>query len=156
MTLPIVLGSLTQRRLPLAETGPIPYPHGKRTLQKRSMNCPACQAAACRRSRRRSVSEYLFSAVGVIPWRCTNCETRFHARAIPLRHLLYTRCSICGNLELQRIATGKVLGITSVVGRWLRLPAARCVPCRHNFFSLRPILPAEQVSAIAAQDGAAK
>src|SRR5277367_3786788 len=120
------------------------------------MNCPACQATGCRRSRRRTVSEYLFSAVGILPWRCTTCKTRFHARAIPLRHLLYARCGDCGNLELQRIGGEKVLGVTSAVGRLLGLPAARCVPCRNNFFSLRPMLPAEQVSAMTAQDGAAK
>src|SRR5271155_1456692 len=156
MTLPIVLGSLTQRRLPLAEKGPISYPHGKRTLQKRSMKCPACQAAACRRSRRRSASEYLFSAVGVVPWRCTACETRFHARAIPLRHLFYARCGICGNLELQRISPDKVSGVTSVLGRWLRLTAVRCEPCRYKFFSLRPHLKAEQLARVVAEDSAAK
>ena len=109
---------------------------------------PAIEAAV--------LSEFLFSAVGVLPWRCTACETRFHARAIPLRHLLYTRCGTCGNLELQRIAVEKVLGVTSIVGRWLGLPAVRCVPCRNNFFSLRPMLPAERHSWIAAEDGAAK
>jgi hypothetical protein len=147
---------VTLRRQPLAEMRCIPYALAKRTFQKLPMTCPACKGGACRRSRRRSVSEYLVSAAGVVPWRCTTCETRFHARAIPLRHLLYARCGVCGNLELQRIGAEKVLGVTSVVGRLLGLPAARCVPCRHNFFSLRPMLPAEQLSALAAQDGAAK
>jgi len=120
------------------------------------MNCPACQAAACRRSRRRSVSEYLFSAVGVVPWRCMVCETRFHARAIPLRHLLYARCGVCGNLDLQRISADKVSGAASAVGRLLKLPAVRCAPCRHKFFSLRPMLPAERAAGVETQGGAAK
>lgn len=120
------------------------------------MNCPACQAAACRRSRRRSLSEYLFSAVGVVPWRCTVCEIRFHARAIPLRHLYYARCGICGNLELQRISPDKVPGIFSVVGSFLGLPAVRCAPCRHKFFSLRPLLPAERLAGMAQEDASPK
>src|SRR5271167_1139772 len=151
MTAPIVRCSVTYRRQPLAETRYIPYPLAKRTLQNLSMNCPACQAEACRRSRRRSVSEYLFSAAGVVPWRCPACETRFHARAIPLRRIFYARCGICGNLELQRIAAEKVPGMTSVVGRWLGLLAVRCEPCRHKFFSLRPMLPAERTSGVAAK-----
>jgi len=117
------------------------------------MNCPACQAAACRRSRRRSVSEHLFSAVGVLPWRCAACKTRFHARAIPLRHLFYARCGLCGNLELQRISPDKVTGLLVVVGSFLRLPAVRCAPCRNKFFSLRPLLSAEQLAGITADDG---
>jgi len=84
------------------------------------------------------------------------CETRFHARAIPLRHLFYARCGICGNLQLQRIAAGKVPGLTSIMGRWLRLPAMRCAPCRHKFFSLRPLLAAERLAAAAAEDPAPK
>jgi len=119
------------------------------------MNCPACQAAA-RRSRRRSASEYLFSAVGVVPWRCISCEIRFHGRAIPLRYLLYARCGICGNLELQRISPAKVAGLLSALGRWLKLPAVRCAPCRHKFFSLRPQLRAEQQQRVAADGGGAK
>jgi hypothetical protein len=94
----------------------------------------------------------LFGAVGVVPWRCTVCETRFHARAIPLRHLLYARCGICGNLELQRIAAEKVPGVTSVLGRMLGMPAFRCAPCRYKFFSMRPLLPAEQLAGMGAED----
>jgi hypothetical protein len=84
------------------------------------------------------------------------CETRFHARAIPLRHLFYARCGICGNLELQRISPDKVSGMASVLGRWLRLPAVRCAPCRHKFFSLRPQLKAEQLARVVAEDSGAK
>ncbi|MGB9465165.1 MAG: hypothetical protein WBR10_08640, partial [Candidatus Acidiferrum sp.] len=73
-----------------------------------------------------------------------------------LRHLLYARCGYCGNRELQRIAAEKVPIAITVLGRWLGLPAFRCVPCRHNFFALRPRLPAERFARIAPEDGAAK
>lgn len=84
------------------------------------------------------------------------CEMRFHARAIPLRLLFYARCGICGNLELQRISAEKVSGLKSVAGRLLGLPALRCAPCRHKFFSLRPLLPAERIAVLAAEDNIAK
>jgi hypothetical protein len=103
------------------------------------MNCPVCQSELIRRSRRRSPLDYLFSVASVVPWRCMSCEARFHARAIPIRHLFYAHCSLCGNLDLQRIARDHVPGMASSLWRFLRLPALRCEPCRHKFFSLRPL-----------------
>jgi hypothetical protein len=67
------------------------------------------------------------------------CETRFHARAMPFHHLRYAHCGICGNLELKRISAEFVPGVVSFFGRLLHLPALRCEPCRHKFFSLRPV-----------------
>jgi hypothetical protein len=56
-----------------------------------------------------------------------------------LGSLIYAHCSICGNLDLQRIAPERVDGATSMLGRILGIPALRCVPCRHKFFSVRPL-----------------
>jgi hypothetical protein len=103
------------------------------------LTCPLCHAPNTRRSRRRTVGDYLLGAAGVLPWRCETCEARFHARHVPLRHIIYARCAICGNLELQRISAEHVPGITSFVARVLRIPALRCAPCRHKFFSVRPL-----------------
>jgi hypothetical protein len=83
--------------------------------------------------------DYLLGMAGVVPWRCETCETRFRARYIPLRNLIYAHCGICGNLELQRISAEHVPGITSFVARVLRIRALRCAPCRHKFFSVRPL-----------------
>jgi hypothetical protein len=52
---------------------------------------------------------------------------------------MYAHCRICGNLELQRISPQHVPGATSIIGRILGLPALRCDPCRHKFFSVRPL-----------------
>jgi hypothetical protein len=30
--------------------------------------------------------------------------------------------------------------VTAMIGRVLRLPALRCEPCRHKFFSVRPLM----------------
>jgi hypothetical protein len=96
------------------------------------------------------------SACGVLPWRCGSCHTRFHARSIPLRRLFYARCGLCGNTDLQRIAPEKVPGVMSVFGRVLGLPALRCEPCRHKFFSVRPLLPLARPEEIAAENSTAK
>jgi len=102
-------------------------------------SCPVCHSANSRRSKRRSVLDYLFGFGGVLPWRCETCTTRFYARLMPFRTLLYAHCRICGNLELQRISAERITGVTSVVGRLLGIPALRCEPCRHKFFSVRPL-----------------
>jgi len=120
------------------------------------MTCPECQSTGCRRSKRRSVLDYVLGVTGVLPWRCSACHARFHARVIPLRHLLHARCRMCGNLELQRISPEKVPGATAAVGRWLGLPALRCEPCRYKFFSVRPLLRGMQAGGISPQDSAAK
>jgi hypothetical protein len=91
--------------------------------------------------------DYLLGFVGVVPWRCERCETRFHARPIPFRYLVYAHCRICGNLELQRISPEYVSGPASLAGRLLRLPALRCAPCRNKFISLRPVLREQPQSA---------
>jgi hypothetical protein len=81
---------------------------------------------------------------------------RFHARAKPLRYLFYAHCGICGSLKLQRIAAARVPGVVSLAGRWLGLPALRCAPCRHKFFSMRPPLDGARIAGVRAEDSAAK
>jgi len=85
------------------------------------------------------VFDYLFSFSGSLPWRCETCQTRFHARPFPLRNLIYAHCRICGNFELERISPHHVSGTASILGRILGFPALRCAPCRHKFFSVRPV-----------------
>src|SRR5215469_6524434 len=108
-------------------------------IQVTEQACPVCRSANLRRSRRRTPTDYFLSFIGVLPWRCESCETRFRARRIPLRELIYAHCAICGNLELQRIAPEYVPGLAAAVGRLLGFPALRCVPCRNKFFSIRPL-----------------
>jgi hypothetical protein len=102
-----------------------------------------------RRSKRRSVVDYLFGFAGVLPWRCEACEARFHARILPFRTFFYAHCGICGNLELQRISGEHVPGAISIFGRVLGIPALRCQPCRHKFFSVRPLRREERSVAAA-------
>jgi len=112
---------------------------GDRNIRTTPPPCPQCRSSQARRSRRRSISDYLLSFLRILPWRCESCGFRFYARPFPLRELLYAHCRICGNQELQRIAPHHVPGPAAFLGRVLGLPALRCEPCRYKFFTVRPI-----------------
>jgi hypothetical protein len=101
------------------------------------------------------MQDYLFAMVGIIPWRCEDCERRFHARPLPFRYLLYAHCSICGNLELQKISPEYVPGMLSFAGRLMRIPALRCEPCRYKFFSVRPLNENARRMTVSSDDRAA-
>lgn len=103
------------------------------------INCPACNSSDCRRSRRRGYVDFAYGVLGLIPWRCNQCERRFRARPVPFSHAKYAHCAICGNFELKRISPEHVPGFLGRVGRLLGLPSLRCDPCRHKFFSIRPL-----------------
>src|SRR4030081_3938345 len=104
------------------------------------MNCPSCKDSQVRRSRRNHLSDRFLAATGVVAWRCMACATRFYARVVPVQYILHAHCGICGNVELKKIAPEFVAGTGSFVGRLLRFQALRCEPCRHKFFSMRPML----------------
>jgi hypothetical protein len=66
---------------------------------------------------------------------------------VALRFLPLAHCPRCGNLNLQRIARDYVSGAFAWLPRLVRVPAFRCDPCRHRFFSIRPhrkILPSRE------------
>src|ERR1700674_319925 len=138
------------RRLPLADSCSFRLLLSWRTAIGTSpIVCPVCHSSSSRRSKRRTVLDYLFSLASTLPWRCESCGARFLARAVPLRNLFYAHCRICGNLELQRISAEYVPGVTSILGRILGIPALRCAPCRHKFFSVRPMRREERAIAAA-------
>ncbi|HVN10391.1 MAG TPA: hypothetical protein VMV61_15560 [Patescibacteria group bacterium] len=103
------------------------------------MVCPVCKARACRRSRRRNLRDYALSLVGVLPWRCSTCHTRFHAHRVPFKLMLRAHCPRCGNPKLERIGSDRVEeGRLLALKRILGLPAYRCDPCRMKFYAVRP------------------
>jgi len=57
---------------------------------------------------------------------------------MPLSDSLCAHCPICGNQELKRISPEYVDSPLSFMGRLLHIPAYRCEPCRHKYFSIRP------------------
>ena len=115
------------------------------------ITCPTCRSAKIRRSKRRTLMDHLLSVTGVLPWRCESCELRFQSRTVPFRFSLYAHCSHCGNADLQRIAPEHVPGWTAFFGRLTGLPSLRCDPCRHKFFSVRPLMPRERLTVPTAE-----
>jgi hypothetical protein len=107
------------------------------------MICPACHAPACRRSRKRTFMDFAAALIGSLPWRCSSCATRFRSRPAPFADRFSAHCAICGNHELKRIAPEHVTGFSAPFKRFLGMPAYRCIPCRHKFFSIRPLREAQ-------------
>lgn len=101
--------------------------------------CPACHSDSPRRSRRRSVKDYVLGVARLRPWRCRACDRRFYAWAAPIGYVRYVHCGMCGNMDLQRISSEHGTGVFLVASlfRLFRLPAYRCAPCRNRFFSIR-------------------
>jgi C4-type Zn-finger protein len=102
------------------------------------MNCPVCKSNDARRSRRQGAADYFFSIFGLYPWRCKKCETRFYSRLMSLSDSLHAHCPICGNPDLKRISADHVDTTFAFLWRRLSVPAYRCEPCRHKYFSVRP------------------
>src|SRR4051794_32000161 len=103
------------------------------------MVCPACNNQRCHRARRTRTADYAMRIVNERPWRCDVCGHRFYARVVALRLVSWAHCSRCGNFDLQRISREYVLGAFAWLPRLAKMPALRCEPCRHRFFSLRPL-----------------
>ncbi len=107
------------------------------------MTCPVCKQIGARRSRRHAIADYALSTLGIYPWRCRSCHTRFHARLMPLSDTFHAHCPICGNLELKRISPHYVDRPLGFLWRLLRVPAFRCEPCRYKYFSILPMREAQ-------------
>ncbi len=103
------------------------------------MICPQCRSVNCFRSHRAGPIDFLFTIVGMKPWRCHSCEKRFHAKRVAIPFSRYAHCPRCGNFDLERIARDRVEeGTLLFLKRYLGFPAYRCDPCRQRFFSVLP------------------
>jgi uncharacterized protein with PIN domain len=58
---------------------------------------------------------------------------------MPLSFLFRAHCPHCGNLELRRISPEFVDTSMAKLWRLMRIPALRCDPCRHKYFSVLPV-----------------
>ncbi len=102
------------------------------------MICPQCRSVNCFRSHRGGVCDFLFSLIGLRPWRCHTCDRRFYGWRVAAIFERYAHCPRCGNFDLEHISRERVeAGTMIVLKRWLGFPAYRCDPCRHRFFSAR-------------------
>jgi len=85
----------------------------------------------------------------VRPWRCRSCGLRYLAWSVAFSFLRFAHCRRCGNLDLQRVSRDHVDGWFAWLFRLARVPAYRCAPCRHRFFTTlthRRIRPVETVT----------
>ena len=100
------------------------------------MICPRCHSESSRRSRRQRFSDFALSFLRLRPWRCRACDLRYFAWTVPIGYLPYVHCTKCGNLDMQRISSDYVEGVFAWIFRMIHIPAYRCAPCRHRFFSV--------------------
>jgi C4-type Zn-finger protein len=108
------------------------------------MTCPICKKSGARRSHRQTVTDHVISIFGVYPWRCHECHARFHSRLMPLSFMFRAHCPHCGNLEVRRISPDFVNTPLGGIWRLLQIPALRCDPCRHKYFSVLPLRDADE------------
>jgi hypothetical protein len=90
------------------------------------------------RSHRRKI-EYPLGILGILPWRCVDCQKRFYARHVPFRYALYAHCNRCGNLDLRSARREKLAqALGSRLAMWLGARPVRCDGCRNDFTTWRP------------------
>ncbi len=134
----IVHGESICRRRTLPCELAITYAFYRPPRRETKLLCPVCHSDGPRRSRRKSVKDYLVGITLLRPWRCRSCDTRFYAWAVPIAYARYAHCILCGNMDLQRISREHGAGTFAWLFRLLRYPTYRCAPCRNRFFSIRP------------------
>jgi len=101
--------------------------------------CQNCGGTSLRRSKRQSFLELGRMLVGVYPFRCLDCGTRFWCSVWLLSKLAFAKCPRCLSLELTTWPE-KYFRPTLKLSLLMTLGAHRyrCPGCRCNFLSFRP------------------
>ena len=100
--------------------------------------CPKCGTRNIRASRVRTFSEQLRSLVGIFPFRCRQCGTRFAREIWSISSLRYARCPKCLRTDLSSWSERYYHPpFTVVVKLGLGAKPLRCETCRCNFASFR-------------------
>lgn len=102
------------------------------------VSCPECGSKLLRFSKVRGVRARLRGIIGILPFRCRQCENRFESAIWNLSAIRYARCPKCLRMELSTWSEQYYHPPTSIVVK-LRLGATpyRCEFCRCNFASFR-------------------
>jgi len=102
------------------------------------VSCPQCGSKHLRVTRLRGFRQRLRSILGILPFRCRHCETRFTAGIWHLSGIRYACCPKCYRTELSTWSEQYYHPPWMVVAK-LRLGATpyRCEYCRCNFASFR-------------------
>jgi len=100
--------------------------------------CPNCGSRRLRHAHRRTLSERLWSLVGVYPLRCRDCRLRFTERTWRFSSIRYARCPACWRMDLN---TWSPEDHHAKAGQLLLMQLGarpyRCEYCRVNFVSFR-------------------
>ena len=113
-----------------------------------STGCPNC-SFPLERQHRRLLGRLLFRKT----WTCRACGTRVRAWRVPFGKTVsylgsrYTRCIVCGNPRVKRLATRDRIDRmsihpVSVVAAALFAPIYHCNACRHQYHDWRALAPA--------------
>ena len=107
--------------------------------------CPECGKERVRRSRRRTVSDHFLGLFGLRPYRCHECDYRYHERGRTRpRRSRWAQCPRCGFTGVDPIARHKVPPTwANLPRRILFFSAYRCPECRKRFFDYRSRWPKE-------------
>jgi len=100
--------------------------------------CPQCGSKQLRVSRIRGFRERFRSIVGILPFRCRQCEHRFESAIWSLSTVRYARCPKCLRMELSTWSEQYYNPPRTTILK-LRMGATpyRCEFCRCNFASFR-------------------
>ncbi|OFV98344.1 MAG: hypothetical protein A3H28_17330 [Acidobacteria bacterium RIFCSPLOWO2_02_FULL_61_28] len=128
-----------------AEGPPVEETTERRSRKAHRRVCPECGKEQVHRSRRRTLSDYLLSLAGLVPYRCHECDHRFHVRRRQRTpRSRWASCPRCSSNDLQRVAGKKVPHTWgNLPWRLISIPAYRCPGCRNRFFDIRPQQPEE-------------
>lgn len=120
---------------------------GKHRHHSHQRRCPECGEEKMERSRRHTVADYALSVFGLRPYRCHNCNYRFHGRRRSRKRprqkrSRWAQCPRCGGTNVNPIARDKVPHTWENLP-WRALPTSgyRCPDCRKRFFDFRRARP---------------
>lgn len=108
-------------------------------MKSPALRCERCGGADIRRARVQSWGERMQMFVGVYPFRCRDCQSRFRLSIWLLSKLHYAKCPKCLRMELSTWSRKYYRP-----GMWASFLVTfgaqkyRCTACRCNFVSFRP------------------
>jgi hypothetical protein len=104
------------------------------------ITCPCCGSESLRTSRSRSLSDTALSVLGLVAFRCLDCDHRFRASIWRARQVLYAKCPRCIRLDLSKWNTTHYNPpFTTSLAIACGAKCVRCEYCRHNFWSFRRV-----------------
>ena len=104
------------------------------------MACPECGGRKIRLSKVHGMLERIGTLFGYYPMRCHDCNSRFNNRIWSLAHLVFAKCPRCHKMDLAKWSEHYY---NAPLSQRLKMTFGgqrrRCVYCRHNFVSWRPL-----------------